>query len=149
MSQIHYHELKSRVYIDYPGSSAGKESAYNSRDPGSNSWVGKIPWRSERLPTPVFLGFPGSSAGKESTCNVGNLGSIPGLGRSQEKGTATHSSILAWRTPWTIPWGHKGSDTTEWLSLYIVYIRAQSLCCTILWVLPTLIMYPPRQYHTE
>ena len=33
---------------------------------------------------------------------------------------ATHSSILAWRTPWSeepgglySPWGHKESDTTE------------------------------------
>ena len=36
-----------------------------------------------------------------------------------EAGMATHSSILAWRTPWTEepggynPWGHKESDTTE------------------------------------
>ena len=30
-----------------------------------------------------------------------------------EKGMATHSSILAWRIPWTYnPWGHKESDTT-------------------------------------
>ena len=34
-----------------------------------------------------------------------------------EKGKATHSSILAWRVPWTSPWGHKESDTTEQLSL--------------------------------
>ena len=27
-----------------------------------------------------------------------NESSIPGLGRSQEKGMATHSSILAWRS---------------------------------------------------
>ena len=33
-----------------------------------------------------------------------------------EKGKATHSSILAWRIPW-IPWGHKGSDMSEWLLL--------------------------------
>ena len=45
-------------------------------------WVGKTPWRRERLPTPVFLGFPGGSAGKESACNEGDLGLIPGLGRS-------------------------------------------------------------------
>ena len=32
-----------------------------------------------------------------------------------EKGKATHSSILAWRIPWTVysPWGCKESDTTE------------------------------------
>ena len=36
-----------------------------------------------------------------------------------EKGKATHSSILAWRIPWTVysPWGHKDSDRTEQLSL--------------------------------
>ena len=34
-----------------------------------------------------------------------------------EKGTATHSSILAWRIPWTIVHGgHKVSDMTEQLS---------------------------------
>ena len=34
---------------------------------------------------------------------VGDLGSIPALGRSprEGKGTAIHSSILAWRIPWT------------------------------------------------
>ena len=50
--------------------------------PGFHSWVGKIWWRRERLPTPVFSGFPGGSAAKESACSVGDLGSIPGLGRS-------------------------------------------------------------------
>ena len=47
-----------------------------------DSWVGKIPWRRDRLLTPVFLGFPGGLHGKESTCNVGNLGLISGLGSS-------------------------------------------------------------------
>ena len=68
-----------------PDSSVGKESACNAGDPCIpvfNSWVGKIPWRRDRLPTPVFMGFPCGSAGKESTCNVGDLGSIPGLRRS-------------------------------------------------------------------
>ena len=35
-----------------------------------------------------------------------------------EKGKATHSSILAWRIPWTIAWGHKELDTTDQLSLF-------------------------------
>ena len=33
--------------------------------------------------------------------DVGDSGSIPGLGRPLEEGMATHSSILAWRIPWT------------------------------------------------
>ena len=48
------------------------------------------------------MGFPGGSAGKEPACNVGDPGSIPGLGRFPGEGKATHSSILAWRIPWTI-----------------------------------------------
>ena len=38
------------------------------------------------------MGFPDSSVGKESAYSVGDPGSIPGLGRSPEKGRATHSS---------------------------------------------------------
>ena len=40
-----------------------------------------------------------------------------------EKGMAAHSSILAWRIPWTrrlvgySPWDHRESDTTEQLTL--------------------------------
>ena len=35
-----------------------------------------------------------------------------------EKGKATHSSVLAWRIPWTVcPWPHEQPDVTEWISL--------------------------------
>ena len=71
------------------------------RRPWFNSWVRKIHWRKDKLPTPVFLVFPGGSNSKQSTCNAGDLGLIPGLGRSLEKGMAPHSSILAWRIAWT------------------------------------------------
>ena len=54
--------------------------------PQFNPWVGKIPWRRDRLLTPVFLGFPGGSSGKETACNVGDLGLIPGLGRYHAEG---------------------------------------------------------------
>ena len=56
------------------------------RRPWFDSWVWKIHWRRNRLPTPVFWGFPGGSAVKESTCNVGNLGLISQLGRSSGEG---------------------------------------------------------------
>ena len=41
---------------------------------------------------------------KSLSDNAGDIiamGSIPGLGGSLEKEMATHSSILAWRIPWT------------------------------------------------
>ena len=44
-----------------------------------------------------ILGFPGGSDSKESACSAGDLGWEDAL----EEGTATHSSILAWRIPWT------------------------------------------------
>ena len=47
-------------------------------------------------------GFPGVSDGKEYACNAGDLGSMPESGRFPlEKEMATHSSIRAWRIPWT------------------------------------------------
>ena len=46
-------------------------------------------------------GFPGGSDGKESACNEGDLSSIPGLEDPLEKAMTTHSSMLAWRIPWT------------------------------------------------
>ena len=49
----------------------------------------------------IYVNFPGGSDGKESACNAGDRGSIPGSGRSPGEGMATHSSILAWRIPWT------------------------------------------------
>ena len=48
-------------------------------------WVGKSPWRRERLPTPVF--WPGEFHGLYS------------------------------------PWGHKESDVTERLSLYLILMK--------------------------
>ena len=48
-----------------------------------------------------LLGFPGGSDGKESVWNVGDPGLIPRQEDPLEKGMATHSSILAWRIPWT------------------------------------------------
>ena len=41
---------------------------------------------------------------KNPPANAGDTrdaGSIPGSGRSLKEGMATHSSILAWRIPWT------------------------------------------------
>ena len=44
-----------------------------------------------------------------------------------EKGQATHSSILAWRIPWTVcPRTQKESDTTEHLSLGVYSLDAIS-----------------------
>ena len=82
-----------------------------------DSWVGKIPWRRDRLATPVFLGFPCGSAGKESAHSAGDLGSIPGWGRSPGEGKGypvQYSSLENGQRSLVgySPWGHKELDMT-------------------------------------
>ena len=43
-----------------------------------------------------------------------------------EKGKGTHSSTMAWRIPWTSPWGSKESDMTERLSLSVDIVATHS-----------------------
>ena len=64
----------------------------------------------------------GARVVKNLLAHAGDLASIHGSKRSLKKDIETHSSILAWRIPWTeepgelCPWGHKESDTTEQLT---------------------------------
>ena len=46
-------------------------------------------------------GFPGGSVVKNPLTNTRDMGSFPGLEDPLEKEMATHSSILAWKIPWT------------------------------------------------
>ena len=69
---------------------------------------------------------------------VQSLGQEDPLG----KGMTTLSSILAWRIPWTkrslvgySPWGYKESDTTEWLSLFSLYLIFVLMCFLNPWVI--------------
>ena len=48
-----------------------------------------------------FGGFPSGSVVKNPTANTGDACMIPGWGRSPGEEMATHSSILAWKIPWT------------------------------------------------
>ena len=71
------------------------------RRPWFDSWVRKMPWRRDKLLTPIFLGYPQGSVGRESACNVENWVRSLGWEDPLEKEIATHSNILAWRTPWS------------------------------------------------
>ena len=68
-------------------------------------------------------GLPCGSDGKESIYNTGDPGLIPVLGRFPGGGHGTHSSIFAWRIPWTEEpgrlqsMGFAKSDTTGRLTL--------------------------------
>ena len=70
------------VYICFPGSLAGKESACNAGDPSSIPELGSFPGKGIGYPLQYsWVVNTRGSDGKESTCNVGDLGLIPGLGR--------------------------------------------------------------------
>ena len=49
----------------------------------------------------LLRGFPGGSVIKNPPANAGNVHTIPGWEDPLEEEMATHSSILAWRIPWT------------------------------------------------
>ena len=48
-----------------------------------------------------FFPFLVAQLVKNPPANAGDLGSTSGSGRSPGGGHGTHSSILAWRIPWT------------------------------------------------
>ena len=72
--------------------------------PVFNPWVGKIPWRRERLPSPVF--WPGEFHGLYSPWGHRASDTTERLSLHLvcilEKEMATHSSVLAWRILWTL-----------------------------------------------
>ena len=57
-------------------------------------------WSGGPLPSPISMSLTNGSDGKESACNAGDPGSILSW-EDPLKETATQSSILAWRIPWT------------------------------------------------
>ena len=105
-------------------SSESKKSACSARDPGSVPGLGDPLEKEMALLAILNLGLPRWLSGKESAWVVGDLGWSLNQEDPLEKRLATHSSILAWRIPWTeepggllvCPLGHKESDTTEQLT---------------------------------
>ena len=92
------------------------------RRPRFDSWVGKIPWRRDRVPTPVFLCFPCGLVGKEFACNMEDLGLIPWLGRSPGEGKGYPLQYSGLENSMNcIAYGVAESDTTEQLSLSLFW----------------------------
>ena len=85
-----------------PHSSVGKESAYNAGEPGSIPGSGRSPgegigYELQYSWTSLVAQLIKNPLAMQETW-VRTLGWEDPL----EKGSATHSSILAWRTPWTV-----------------------------------------------
>ena len=85
--------------LGFHGSSAGKKSNSNARDPGSIPWSGRSPAEGTGYP----LQYSCTSLVAQ---NVKNLSAVwetwarsLGSEDSLEEGMSTYSSILAWRIP--------------------------------------------------
>ena len=101
----------------FPGGSAGKESACNAGDLGLIPGLGRSPEEGK--------GYPLQYSGLENSMDCVDHGVPKSRTRLSDfhfhfqKEMATHSSILAWRIPWTEEpgglqsMGHKESDMTE------------------------------------
>ena len=76
------------MYMGFPYSLAGKESACNARDPGSIPGLGWSPGEGMGYPLPVFMGFPGGSDGKESAWQCRRCRFDPWVGK------------IPWRRAW-------------------------------------------------
>ena len=113
------HNSKRSMYVDVHCSTAGNSQDVQATEMSINKWIKKSWCMCVYIHTTVPYMYMASLVAQM----VKNLPAmwetwIWPLGRKDplEKRMATHSSILAWRFPWTIPWGCKESDTTEWLS---------------------------------
>ena len=76
------------------------------------------------------MGFPCGSSGKESARNAGDLGSIPGLGKSVEKGRLCPPEFWPGEFHGLYsPWDRKESDTAGRLSLSLLNgLQCLSFC---------------------
>ena len=87
--------------MGFPDGSVSKESAYNVGEPGSIPGLGRSPGEGIGCP----LQYLWASLVTQLVKNPPPMREtwVPSLGEEDplEKGMATHSSLLAWRIPWT------------------------------------------------
>ena len=101
--------------MGFPDSSVGKESACSAGDPGSISGSGRCP--GEGIGYPLQYSWASLVAQLVKNWPAMQETWIQSLGWEDplENGKATHSSVLAWRSPWS----PKKWDRTERLSLLL------------------------------
>ena len=88
--------------LGFPHSSAGKESTCNVRDPGSIPGSGRS--AGEGIGYPLQYSWASSVAQLVKNPPAVQETWVQSLywEHPMEKGKATHSSIIAWRIPWTV-----------------------------------------------
>ena len=124
MSQLVTVHFKVEVWsiLGFPGSTVGKESTCNAGDPGSIPGSGRSAGEGIGYPFQYSLASLVAQLVKNPPAMWEIWVQSLGWEDSLEKGTATYSSILAWRIPWTVysPWGYEESNKIERLSLSLI-----------------------------
>ena len=94
--------LGSKITVGFPSSSAGKESTCNAGDPGSIPGSGRF--TGEGISYPLQYSWVSLVVQLVKNLPAMQETLVQSLGWEDllEKGVATHSSILAWRIPWTV-----------------------------------------------
>ena len=88
--------------MGFPDSSIGKESACNAGDPGSIPGSGRCTGEGIGYPLQCSWASLVAQLVKNPPAIQENWVGSRGWEDPPEKGKATHSSILAWRIPWTV-----------------------------------------------
>ena len=83
-------------------SSVGKESACNAGEPGLIPGSGRSTGEGIGYPLQYSWASLVAQLVNNPPCSAGGLVQSLGWEDPLEKGKATHSSILAWRIPWTV-----------------------------------------------
>ena len=92
----------SLTYLGFPDSSLGKESTCNAGDLGSIPGSGRSAEEEIGYPFQYFWASLVAQLAKNPPAMQETWVRSLGLEDPLEKGKATHSSILAWRIPWTV-----------------------------------------------
>ena len=94
--------LSTPVFLGFPCGSAGKESAHNARDLGSIPGSGRSTGEGIGYTLQYSWAFLVAQLVKNLPAMQETWVQSLGWEDPLEKGRATHSSILAWRIPWTV-----------------------------------------------
>ena len=86
----------------FPHSSVGKESTFNAGDPGLIPGLGRSPGEGIGYPLQYSWASLVAQLAKNPPAMWKTWVRSLGWEDSLEKGKATHSSILAWKIPWTV-----------------------------------------------
>ena len=103
-----YHSFLYRIRIilifsgGFPNSTDGKESTCNAGDPGLIPGSGRSAGEGIGYPLQYSWASPVAQLVKNPSAMWKTWVQSLGWGDPLEKGTATHSSMLAWRIPWTV-----------------------------------------------